>query len=170
MASSGAPIAAAWAVRLAQQPRPVPDDAVDRAVTLTLLGGVALAAGLRSVASIDTLAVRRRVRRFATSLSNASDMESIAAHLRHATRDPTIEIARGDRTSEGTSAATSLRRGQHVVDRSQAVQFGAIAAGDVGAFDKVGEPAVVFRIFTPSSPSSFTNAKVSVRSISVGLA
>ena len=108
-------VAGAWAIRLAQQPRPLPDDAVDRGLTLTLFGAVALAAGLRSIAPIDTLAVRRRVRRFATSLSSASDMESIAGHLRHAARDPTIEIELGDRTSDGTSPVSSVRRGQQVV-------------------------------------------------------
>ena len=108
-------VAASWAIRLAQQPRPIPDDAVDRGLTLALLGAVALAAGLRSIAPLDTLAVRRRVRRFATSLSNASDMDSIAAHLRHAARDPTIELELGDGTSDGTSPVTSLRRGQQVV-------------------------------------------------------
>lgn len=108
-------VAGAWAVRLAQQPRPLPGDAVDRGMTLVLLGAVALAACLRSIAPMDTLAVRRRVRRFATSLSNASDMEAIAVHLRHAARDPTIEIELGGGTNDEKSPITSVRRGPNVV-------------------------------------------------------
>lgn len=123
-------VAGAWAVRLIQQPRPLPGDAVDRRLTLILLGAVVFIAGLRSIAPVETLAVRRRVRRFATSLSNASDMDAIAAHLRHVTRDPTIDIELGAGTSGGTSPVTGVRRGQHVV---ATIHHAAAARGRVAA-------------------------------------
>jgi signal transduction histidine kinase len=113
-----------------QQPRPTPGGAVDRGLTLALLGAVGMAAGVRSLAPLQTLEVRRRVRRFATSLSSASDMAAIAAHLRDTTGDRTIDIELGDRTSDERSAVTTVMRNGRVV---ATIYHAAAARGRVAA-------------------------------------
>src|SRR4051794_14582309 len=46
-------VAVLWAARLAQQPRPVPGDAVDRWLALGLIGSVAVAGALRARTPLD---------------------------------------------------------------------------------------------------------------------
>ena len=110
-------VAAAWAARLLQQPRPTPGDSVDHWLALGLSGAVAASAVLRSVTPLDVLVVRRRIKHFATALSSAGDPVAISRHLRTATRDESLGVELGDHPTEtsGTSAVTTVVRSGRIV-------------------------------------------------------
>lgn len=110
-------VAAVWAVRLLEQPRPVPGESVDRWLTIALFGAVVSAAALRAMTPLDVVVVRRRLGRFATALSNAGDEAAISRHLRDVTGDASIEVELGvpSTDSPGTSAVTTVMRNGRIV-------------------------------------------------------
>ena len=59
------------------------------------------------------IAVHRRIRRFANTLSNAGDTTAIRRHLRDATGDESLDLELGDHPTEpsGTSTTTTVKRG-----------------------------------------------------------
>jgi signal transduction histidine kinase len=110
-------VAAVWATRLLQQPRPAPGDSVDRWLTIGLLGAVAAATVLRALTPLDVIAVHRRIRHFASALSNAGDTTAIRRNLRDATGDESLDLELGDHPTEPsrTSTTTTVKRGGRVV-------------------------------------------------------
>jgi signal transduction histidine kinase len=107
-------LALVWAGRLAQQPRPLPDDSDDRWLFTASLGAIAIGAGIHGLSAIGVVVARWRITRDARSLSNAATLESITGHLQHATGDPDLHVRLGADSPSG-AATTSVLRGARVV-------------------------------------------------------
>jgi signal transduction histidine kinase len=110
-------VAAVWAFRLMQQPRPVPGESIDRWLGLGSISAVAVGAVLHAMTPLEVVAVRRRIRRFASALSGAADSAAITRHLRDATGDTSLDVELGEQPADpsGTSGVTMVTRGGRVV-------------------------------------------------------
>ena len=110
-------VAAVWAARLLQQPRPVPGDSVDRWLVLGLLSSVAVGAVLRAATPLAVMVVHRRIRRFASALSGAGDSAAITRHLRDVTGDKSLDVELGEQPTKPSrsSEVAMVMRGGRVV-------------------------------------------------------
>ena len=108
---------AVWAVRLLQEPRPVPDDNTDRVVFAVEVAAVVLAATAHGWASVDVVLTRQRIRRFTRTLSDAGDLPAITARIRTAVGEPDLEVELGEDAGHvrPAAASTAVVRGGRTV-------------------------------------------------------